>query len=157
MLTVYCEKCYAANAEGAKVCGQCGAPLDAKATGDYTDRLLWALHHPEPTVAPRAAWILGKRRDVRAVKPLMDITQHSQAMGLLEEAAAALGKIGDPAAIPALEGLLRDSYVSVRVRAARALGEIGDRRAVPALTAALEDRSEGVRAAARAALERLTG
>jgi HEAT repeat protein len=155
MLTIYCPVCYAANAETRSVCAECGASLAEEEAGDFTDRLLWALHHPEPTVAPRAAWVLGERRDRRAVEPLIALTARTREMGALEEAARALGKIGDPRAIPALVSLLRGSYVSVRVQAARALGAIGGTCAVSALTQARTDPSASVRAAAQEALNAL--
>jgi HEAT repeat protein len=51
----------------------------------------------------------------------------------------ALGKIGDPQALPALLEALKDENGYVRRAAAEALGEIGDPQAVPALLEALKD------------------
>ncbi len=55
-------------------------------------------------------------------------------------AAYALGRIGDPAAVPDLVRLLQDSHVRTRWIAARALGDIGPEAvaAVPALEAAIK-------------------
>lgn len=53
-------------------------------------------------------------------------------------AAKALGRVGDPAAVPALIKALTDG-TQVRAHAARALGAIGDPAAVPALTKVLTD------------------
>jgi HEAT repeat protein len=55
------------------------------------------------------------------------------------QAAEALGKLGDPQAIPALIKALGDSDWDVRCAAAEALGKIGDPQAVPALIQALGD------------------
>jgi HEAT repeat protein len=153
MLTIYCPACYAANDEWDTMCKKCGGPLTEERAGDFTERLVWALRHPEPTVAPRAAWILGERRDPRAVEPLIALVEHSKDLGVLEEATVALGKIGDRRALSVLRNLLADSYVSVRERAAWALGKIGDPDAIPALRQALTDTSQAVRSAAQSALE----
>lgn len=154
MLTIYCPACYAANDEWDTMCHKCGGPLTEERAGDFTERLIWALHHPEPTVAPRAAWILGERRDRRAVEPLISVIERSKDLGVLEEATVALGKIGDPRALPALQNLLAHSYVSVRERAAWALGRIGHPDAIPALQQALTDTSQAVRSAVKSALGR---
>jgi HEAT repeat protein len=71
-----------------------------------------------------------------------------------EAAAAALGQIGDAAAVPGLLAALDDANADVR-RAAAALGEIGYAAAVPGLLAALDDAEARVREAAAAALERI--
>jgi|JRYG01.1.fsa_nt_gb HEAT repeat protein len=155
MITLYCPACYAANPENAAVCQKCGANLREAPRGNWTERLIWGLQHPEPTVAPRVAWILGERRDAAAVRPLLALIERTRELGALEEAATALGKIGDPAAVPALADLLRTSFVSVRVRAAEALGAIGGAAAEAALREALADPSAHVREACGAALQKL--
>jgi HEAT repeat protein len=71
-----------------------------------------------------------------------------------EAAAAALGRIGDAAAVPGLLAALRDESWQVREAAAEALGEIGA-PAVPGLLAALRDAEEDVREAAAKALEQI--
>jgi HEAT repeat protein len=68
-----------------------------------------------------------------------------------EAAAAALGRIGDAAAVPGLLAALRDADWRVCRAAAWALGEIGA-PAVPGLLAALRDESWQVREAAAEAL-----
>jgi HEAT repeat protein len=151
-MTIYCPVCYAAHPETDRICGRCGADLHGAEAADYTSGLIWALQHPEPTVAPRAAWILGERRDRAALEPLMNLARTSHDLGALEEAATALGKLGDEAAVPALVELLQRSYVSVRVRAAAALGAIGGADAEAALRNADSDPSPSVREAVANAL-----
>ncbi len=68
--------------------------------------------------------------------------------------AEALGEIGDPRAIPALVGALKDENERVRRAAAVALGRIGA-PAVPALIGALKDADREVRRAAAEALGRI--
>ena len=76
---------------------------------------------------------------------------------LRRDGALALGRIGDPRAVPALmERLKADSDREVRIAAAWALGEIGDPRAGVYLErAALFDKKQDVRDAAAAAYKRL--
>ncbi|HLJ56669.1 MAG TPA: MFS transporter [Chthonomonadaceae bacterium] len=62
-------------------------------------------------------------------------------LAVREEAAHALGVIGDPAVVPALITALRDPTTGLAGEAAQALGRIGDRQATPALAAVLADRS----------------
>ncbi len=54
-------------------------------------------------------------------------------------AVTALGKIGDPKALPTVMKALKDNHINVRISAARALGVIGDSAALPALIEALDD------------------
>ncbi len=71
--------------------------------------------------------------------------------------AAALGTVGDPAAVPALVEVLEDEHDRVRWEAAWSLGLIGDRRAVPDLIEALKDPSQDVRWFASWSLRAITG
>jgi cyclophilin family peptidyl-prolyl cis-trans isomerase len=67
-------------------------------------------------------------------------------------AALAAGRIGDPAAVPALLPLLQDTEVEVRQMTAFALGLVGDGQAVDPLVAALKDPEAMVRGRAAEAL-----
>ncbi len=155
MLTVYCPACYSRNVETAERCVCCGALLAHSARRDHTTGLIWALRHPEPTVPPRAAWILGERRDPEAVRPLMEIAETSHDLGTLEEVVTALGKIGHPVAVPVIANLLHASYLTVRVPAAAALGALGGPEAASALEQASNDASQTVCDAASSALEQI--
>ena len=70
-------------------------------------------------------------------------------------AALAAGRIGDPAALPALLQLMNDNEPEVRQMAAFALGLLGDNRAVERLVAALGDSQAVVRARSLEALGRV--
>ena len=67
--------------------------------------------------------------------------------GPRRDAAAALGRLGDPAAIPALAGVLRDHDPVLRLRAVEALAEIGHPDAIGPLVPLLGDarKSTGLR------------
>ena len=73
-----------------------------------------------------------------------------------EDAAEALGMIGDARAVePLIQALKDDISSDVREEAAEALGMIGDARAVEPLTQALKDRDSDVREEAALALARI--
>ncbi|MBZ0316746.1 MAG: HEAT repeat domain-containing protein [Anaerolineae bacterium] len=71
------------------------------------------------------------------------------------EAAKALGRIGDPAAVPYLVDARYDMEKNVRSWVGWALGQIGDPAAVPYLVDALRDIDSRVRSAAEVALGRI--
>jgi HEAT repeat protein len=117
----------------------------------------------------RAAISLGEIGDKRAIPALRTMAEHfpaqrvwagyglaalgeAKGIELLAEvvgseprwterrhAVEALGKIGDPRAVPVLAKALKDKHVNVRASAADALGKIGSPAALPALTDALGD------------------
>jgi cyclophilin family peptidyl-prolyl cis-trans isomerase/HEAT repeat protein len=70
-------------------------------------------------------------------------------------AALTAGRLGDPAAVPALVELLNDGEPEVRQMSAFALGLIGDRSAVDRLLFSLADTESAVRARAAEALGRI--
>ena len=75
-------------------------------------------------------------------------------------AAAALWRIArHPAALPALEAVLKSDDSMARISAVKALAEIGPEAVavVPALRTSVRDRDADVRREARAALPRITG
>jgi cyclophilin family peptidyl-prolyl cis-trans isomerase/HEAT repeat protein len=75
--------------------------------------------------------------------------------GVRRRAALGAGRIGDPAAVPALLELMNDTEVEVRQMAAFALGLIGDRTALERLVAALGDSEAVVRIRSLEALGRI--
>ncbi|MCS6962673.1 HEAT repeat domain-containing protein [Thermoflexus sp.] len=150
-ITRFCPNCWAElPAEAREICPTCGAPL--KEEGDFFEKLLRALWHPERTRATLAATLLGQLGDLRAVPSLIEAALHARDFGVQEAAVRSLGQLQDPRAIPALALLLRmEAPLPVRLAAVEALGAFHDPRAREALRGALNDPSEAVRAAARAA------
>ncbi len=96
----------------------------------------------------RVASAEDRRAPFREIAPLLADPDR----GVRRRAALAAGRIGDPAAVPALATLLGDPEVEVRHIAAFALGLVGDRRAVDPLVAALKDAAPVVRGRAAEAL-----
>lgn len=86
--------------------------------------LVAALEDDYWQVRQRAARALGRLKQQSAIQPLVaHALQHSSA-NLRKEAAVALGEIGDPSAIPALEAAGQDSDPDVRKLARLALTNI---------------------------------
>ena len=95
MLTYFCPGCWRDFREDLAQCPYCGLDItEFLKTTDFVDKLILALDHPEEETAIRAAWILGKLREPRAIGPLGRVLATSGDVYLAGEAAAALGKIG---------------------------------------------------------------
>lgn len=95
-MTFFCTNCWREVPQATTVCPHCGDDIAARqARADYTDKLIAALHHPEPTTPVRAAWILGQRRERNAVEPLCALVRESNDPFIVESAVSALGLIGD--------------------------------------------------------------
>jgi len=121
-MTFYCSNCWAEVPESAAICPRCGDNIPARqARADYVDKLITALRHPEPTTPVRAAWILGERRERRAVESLVALVQESSDVYVVEAAVEALGKIGDWAAWGALQMTSNHPNPRVRGQALQAL------------------------------------
>ncbi len=95
----------------------------------------------------------GKPPDPRNVDLLIKLLETSEFDR--SEIARDLGEIGDPRAVDALIGALRDPNEFTRIAAARALGEIGDPRAVEVLIHALAEAKGWVGGSIAAALGKI--
>ncbi|MBX3302709.1 MAG: HEAT repeat domain-containing protein [Nitrospira sp.] len=93
--------------------------------------LVDALRHKEWLVRLHAVEALSKTRSPQAVEPLLSVLFNDQDSAVREDAARALGEIGDPRAVEHLCAIVRDP--GLRTVAVEALGKIGDARAVPVL------------------------
>ena len=119
----YCPTCWS-EADKNDCCPRCGGGLRQSANESYEEKLIWALGHPEPTTPVRAATILGERRAVAAVEPLIALALSTPDFYLQEAAVIALGQIGDKRAQPYLERLSREGAIRVRLAAHRALARL---------------------------------
>lgn len=131
--------------------------------------LITRLHHTDPVERAWAAYQLGKlgRGAAPAVPYLLNLLEDETPVLLTryigggfrsssdttpaDEAARALGQIGDPATTSLILALKHESP-GVRARAAKALGQIGDMNAVDFLLGSLHDSDRKVRANAVIAL-----
>ena len=103
-----------------------------------TDSLIGALDDKNWKVRLEAIDSLGKRKDPRAVKPLIKALTSTTYYTQPEHAAKALVNIGAPA-VEELCAVLENPHSIGRFYAAWALGEIGDNRAVEPLLNSLHD------------------
>lgn len=104
-----------------------------------------------------AARGLGDAQDPRATQALMATLTSDTDDWVLEYAAESLGRLGDPAAIPALVALLDHKHYKVRTAAAGALGVLGNPDALPALRKHAEDSDTWVREAVEEAIRDIEG
>jgi HEAT repeat protein len=95
-----------------------------------------------------AAKALGQSGASNALEPLIDLLAVGGPPARLEAAVEALGALGDPRAIDALDLYAGNHSPDMRRRAVKALAAIKDERVVPALLTALGDAAPDVRAAA---------
>ncbi len=124
---------------------------------NYTNKIIKALKHPSPIVRTDAAWLLGQKKEKKAVRELiLALEENKGDPYLLSIIAESLGYIGESDALPVLYKLLHSSFLPVRVKSAEALSQIGNCLAIPYLKAALGDSNVVVRKAVKAALEKLT-
>lgn len=94
--------------------------------------LLQALHsEPDLYVRETITWALVRLGEP-ALQPLADALRHERAQ-VRQDAAHALGKLGDSRALNALISILGDSEVRVVIKSVQALGQIGDSAAASAL------------------------
>jgi HEAT repeat protein len=125
MTTFYCPNCWAEVPESATTCPHCHTDISERISqAHYTDKLIAALRHKEPTTPVRAAWILGERREEKAVPALTKIVRKAKDAFLVESAVEALGKIGGDSAIAAVRDATQHSSVRVRVKARKVLQQI---------------------------------
>ena len=121
---------------------------------ESTGLLRAALADADENVAAAAAEHLGRRRDAGAVPALL--LRLAERRGWLAFAClTALGEIGDPAAAPAIAGLL--GAPGLRPAALEALGRVGGAEAVEPLLEALSSGDRGLRAVALSAAHRFLG
>ncbi len=124
-MTFYCTNCWREVPQTATVCPHCGDDIAARQSrADYADKLIAALHHPEPTTPIRAAWILGQRRERRAVEPLCELARESNDSFIAESAVNALGAIGDARARETLQWAAACAQPRLRGAAREALKKV---------------------------------
>lgn len=111
----FCPGCWRDFPTDEARCPHCGLDIPQYwQTRDYVAKLIVALSHPEKETVIRAAWILGKLKDERAVRPLMELAQKSADVYVAREAVRALGELGTPEACRFLGTLSRHPAKLVR-------------------------------------------
>ena len=154
MTLYFCPRCRR-TAMTKDLCPACNISCDAEAE-TYVEKLIATLFSRDPTRVGMAVDVLTLwLHEERAVVPLIHLVQTTQDMECMWLAAQGLGRLGDPAAVPALIELLHDAdrpYVA-RVAAAKSLGQLGGDEAIAALRRACHDPRPSVAQAAAQALQ----
>jgi len=117
----YCPACWREVPELIHVCPYC--KVDVKRLTleqDYAQKLIAALDHPEPTTPVRVAWILGVRKETRAIPRLARLVRESDDPYIVEAAVEALGRIGDPTGLEAIRFATQHGAARVREKAQHA-------------------------------------
>lgn len=143
LVEMFKDKDVAMRVAAAEILGDMG-PVAKDAVPD----LIAALNDEDAGVCNMVKVALGKIKDARAIKPLIDTfkqksKRNEAATGAAEESLAQIGSD----AIPALNTALKNEAPKVKEASARTLGKMGlaAKDAVPALIEALKDEDVGVR------------
>ena len=104
----------------------------------------------EPEVRQAAAMAAGVLKTPSGLKPLLEQLDEEDDQGVQSAILSALGQIGDPSAVPAIEKravgtLLKKPPVEIRVAAYRALAAMGTPHAHKVLQDALSDKDARVK------------
>jgi len=121
------------------------------------DPLLKALERERSLAAMQALARLGDRR---ATRPILELLQEDYAATRQDERVVvvrALGRLGDPAALPAIEREISHPEWRVRLTAARALARVWRPASAKALALCLNDYYAQVRRACRRASDAVAG
>ena len=119
--TFFCPACWEQIPESATTCPACGIDIARfLAETDYGAQLINTLRHPDARRRLMAAWILGERREHRAISALRGLAlTETRDVYLAKAAVDALAKIGAADAIDTLQ-LARARHPARLVRHAAA-------------------------------------
>ena len=93
-MTFFCPICWKEIKDIDKICPCCGANILDYENRDFEEKLINALRHPERETVQRAIYILGRLRNVKAVKPLLTLFQQTSNTFLKIEILNTLNEIG---------------------------------------------------------------
>lgn len=124
---------------------------------DAGDLAAGMLGDPDPDVRTGAARAVGALKVEHAVRPLLTLLAEEADDGVVEQVLRALGQIGDPGAVIAIEkravgGFFSRPHSDIRVAAYVALQAIGSPHAMTLVNAAAHDKDAEVREAVRTLL-----
>ncbi|MCD4780231.1 MAG: HEAT repeat domain-containing protein [Candidatus Omnitrophica bacterium] len=127
---------------------------DSKAAKGAVPGLIIELKDMNKVSRRRAAEVLGRIKDRRAVKPLIEALKDDD-WQVRKNAAEALKWMNDPHAVEPLIAALKDIDRDIRFQAASALSSMEDSRAVEPLIAVLQDEDPRIRWIAAVSLGRI--
>jgi hypothetical protein len=135
MVRYYMAKDERATVTMTEALGQAKSPL-------AVDELLETLQDPRFNVRYEAIVSIARMPpDPRLTAALLDVLDGTE-LALGTAAAWALGRIGDPTAIPMLRQTLDSKYHSIRAHSARALGALQDKESIPLLLERLQNEQD---------------
>ncbi|HXY53594.1 MAG TPA: HEAT repeat domain-containing protein [Nitrospirota bacterium] len=108
----YCPACWKEIREDDKKCQRCGADLTVLDQKSFDEKLIQALEHPVRKTARMAVWILGERKTVETVAPLIRLFDVTENPFLQREILDTLDKIGTEDALNFIMESL-DHHVSI--------------------------------------------
>jgi hypothetical protein len=122
MVRFFCPRCWEDFAEDTSICPSCGLRIhEFWEPLDHVERLIVALNHPEPSTPVRAAHLLGRIGDQRAVLALIRTVETTGDVYLARASIRAIGEIGSPEAIRFLRSLTAHPARLIGEEAERAL------------------------------------
>lgn len=124
---------------------------------DAGDLLVGMVDDPDPDVRAAVAMALGVLKVERAVKPLLQRLDREDETDVKVQIIRALGALGDPGAVSAIEKRAVASFFSrpptpLRIAAYKALSDIGTPHAMKLLEQAADDKDDQVRETAQSLL-----
>ena len=123
-LKFWCFHCYAVNDRPVGRCDACGRLVEPPTGLSWTDRLIWALRHPDGDRAVVAADTLGKLRAHDSVRRLRETVESGRDIYLRAAALRSLIAIEGAGALrPWLDELSQSAPFNVRAVARRALDQ----------------------------------
>jgi HEAT repeat protein len=148
-MTYFCPACWGEVSAAAVQCPRCHSDWAALDHRAFVDKVIAALHHPEPVTRQRAAFVLGELHAPAAVPAFDALLLVTREPFFACEMVMALGKIDRPEAEQLLIRALDHRSFLVREAAVQALVQRGGAAAALALQHATGDRSPSVRRLAR--------
>jgi HEAT repeat protein len=127
----------------------------AKVGGEDAGMLVYGMiEDPDPDVRMAAAMAAGELKVERALRPLLALLEQENDSDVVAGVLRALGQLGDPGAVNAIEKRAVGSFFSrppadVRIAAYRALHSIGTPHAKSMLMQAADDKDPAVKGAVR--------
>ncbi len=119
----FCPACWKEVWKDDTTCPHCGSDVSEYDQKSFNEKLIQALGHPIWETAGIAVWILGERKTVEAVVPLMRLFDVTENPFLQREILGALDKIGTEDALNFIMKSLDHHVSMVRRRAWEIMNE----------------------------------
>ncbi len=121
----YCPRCWKDFSNDYEICPYCGLNIkEFWSKKDKVEKLIIALNHPEGSTRLRAAWLLGKEKDPRALPHLIKACNREDDLYLIRECIKAIGLIGGNEAEKFLLKMRNHPATMIKNEAQKALKEI---------------------------------